>query len=142
MAETVFNRAKIDWLNADTDWIADSIRALMVSGVVTIDPDDVFVSDFIAAGAQVELTDGTYARQILGTKTVTQNDAANRGEADSANIDYGALDNETPTALLIFRFVSVDGDSPCISVHDTNFGSPSNGAGYVVETTGNVIHIT
>ncbi len=142
MAETVFNRAKIDWLNGDTDWIADTIRTLLVSGVITIDPDDVFVSDFIAAGAQVELTDASYARQTLGTKVVTQNDASDRGEADAANIDYGALDNETPTGLLVFRFVTVDTDSPCISIHDTNFGSPSNGAGYVVETTADVVRIT
>ncbi len=141
MAETVFNRAKIDWLNADTDWITASIRALLVRGAVVIDPDDVFVSDFIAA-PNVELTDGTYAQQILGTKTVNQNDTADRGEADSANIDFGALDNETPTAIVIYRFVTVPGDSPLISVHDTNFGSPSNGAGYIVETTGNVIHLT
>ncbi len=142
MAETVFNRAKIEWLNADTDWVAADIRALLVSGAITIDPDDVFIADFMAAGAQVELTDGSYARQTLGTKTVTQNDASNRGEADCANIDFGALDNETPTGLLIFRFVTNDADSICISIHDTNFGSPSNGAGYVVETTGDVIHIT
>ena len=142
MAETVFNRTKIDWLNGDIDWIADSIRTLLVSGTVTIDPDDNFVADFIAAGAQVELTDGTYARQTLGTKVVTQNDASNRGEADAANIDFGALDNETPTALLVFRFVATDADSVCISIHDTNFGSASNGAGYVVETTGDIIRLT
>ena len=142
MAETVFNRAKIEWLNADTDWIAADIRTLMVSGTITIDPDDVFIADFLAAGAQVELTDGTYARQTLGTKTVTQNDTSNRGEADAANIDYGSLDNETPTGLLVFRFVTNNADSLCISIHDTNFGTASNGAGYVVETTGNIIHIT
>lgn len=142
MAETVFNVYKIEILNGDTDWIAADIRALLVSGVITIDPDDVFVADFLAAGAQVELTDGTYARQTLGTKTVTQDDAADRGEADSANIDFGSLDNETPSGILIFRFVTNNADSICISVHDTNFGVAANGAGYVVETPNDVIHIT
>lgn len=137
MPETVFNRHKRDWLQADADFLVDTYRALLVRGSVTIDADDNFVSDFLAVNT--ELTDVSYARQTLGTKTVTQNDTDDRGDADCANIDFGSLDNETPTAMLIYRFVTVDADSPCMAVYDTNFGSASNGAGYVVETPNDIL---
>lgn len=140
MAETVYNRHKFEWFRADSDFLVDQYDALLLVGALTIDPDHVFVSNVLAANT--EATDASYGRVTLGTKTVTQVDASDRAEADCADIDFTTLDNETPTAIVLFRFVTVDGDSPVMSLHDTNFGVASNGAGYVVETPNGVVYIT
>ena len=142
MAETVFNRFKAALANADDDWVTGDMRTLLVSGSVTIDPDDVSVADFIAAGSQVELTDGSYARVALTSEAVAQDDTNDRANLNAATIDYGALDNETPTAMLVYKHVDgTNANDLCVAVFDTGFGDPSNGAGYTITST-NIIRIS
>jgi hypothetical protein len=107
---------------------------------VTIDPDHATVAAVLAANT--EATDGSYARQALGTQTNTQDDANNRANLDAATIDFGSLTNETPTAMLIFRQVTTDSDSVPVAIYDTNFGVVANGAGYTVTTPNDLIRIT
>lgn len=127
----VFNRGKFIIADSSLVWTSDTIRALLVDSTYVYDPDDNFVSDI--AG---ELTDGSYARQTLGTKSVTEDDTGNQAIMLAAPIDFGALDNETPEGLVLFKLVTNDADSPVISFHDAGFGAAANGAGYVVNGEG------
>ncbi len=141
MAETVFNRYKKGLADADDDWVVGDYRSLLLTGAVTIDPDDVTLADLIAA-TNTEASDGTYARVAFGSPTNTQNDSADRADLDAATLDYTTLDNETPTAMVVYRHV--DGTNPndlLVSIHDSGFGSPSNGAGYTIEFPNDVLRI-
>jgi hypothetical protein len=115
-------------------------RALLLTGSVTIDPDHATVAAVIAANT--EASDASYARQALGSKTNTQDDTNDRANLDAATIDFGSLTNETPTAMLIFRQVTNDADSIPVSIHDTNFGTAANGAGYTVTLPNDLIRIS
>lgn len=140
MAETVYNAAKAGFLNGDIDLEADDIRTLLFTGSVTIDPDHATVAAVVAANT--EATDGSYARQALANEAVTQNDTNDRAEFTADTADYGALDNETPTAMLVYKFVTNDAGSTPLSIHDTGFGSPSNGAGYTIEFPNDILRLT
>lgn len=142
MAETVFNGFKFRLANADDDWVPDDFRTLLLVGAVTIDPDDVTLADLIAA-TNTEASDGSYGRVTLSGKTTTQNDSADRAEFDASDADYTTLDNETPTALVVYKFV--DGTNPndlLVSIHDTGFGAPANGAGYNVQFPNDVLRLS
>jgi hypothetical protein len=140
MAETVYNVYKKGLADGDEDWPNADYRALLLTGSVTIDPDHATVAAVVAANT--EASDGSYARQALGTQTNTQDDANDRANLDAATIDFGALTNETPTAMLIFRQVTTDSDSIPVAIFDTNFGVTANGAGYTVTTPNDLIRIT
>jgi hypothetical protein len=140
MAETVYNVYKKLLADGDEDWPNADYRAALLTGSVTIDPDHATVAAVIAANT--EASDGSYARQALGTQTNTQDDANDRANLDAATIDFGALDATTPTAMLIFRQVTTDSDSIPVAIYDTNFGAAANGAGYTVTTPNDLLRIS
>jgi hypothetical protein len=140
MAETIYNVAKAGLMNGSIDLDTDDIRCLLLVGSVTISPDHATVAAVIAANT--EATDGSYARQALTSEAVVQNDTNDRGEFDSATIDFGALDATTPTAALIYKFVTNDAGSTPISIHDTGFGTAANGAGYTITTPNDILRLS
>lgn len=141
MAETVYNRYKFNLAGGSEDWVNGDYRVLLLTGAVTIDATaHNFVADLLAANT--EASDASYARQSLASKTNTEDDTNDRANLDAATVDFGALDNETPTAMVVFRFVTADSDSPLVSLHDSNFGTAANGAGYTVEFPNDVIRIS
>lgn len=127
----VYNRGKYIIADSSLVWTSDTIQALLVDSSYVYDPDDNFVSDISG-----ELTDGSYARQTLGSKSVTEDDTNDRAAMLAAPVDYGALDNETPAGMVFFKSVTNDADSPLIAFFDGGFGAAANGAGYVVNGEG------
>lgn len=127
----VYNRGKLIIADGSLDWVSDTIRALLVDSSYTYDADHNFVSDITG-----ELTDGSYARQTLGSKAVSEDDTADEAKLEAAPVDFGALTNETPEGIVLFKLVTVDADSPLISFSDAGFGAAANGAGYVVNGEG------
>lgn len=127
----VYNRGKFIFANGSLVWASDTIQALLVDATYTYDPDHNFVADITG-----ELTDGSYARQTLGTKAVSEDDTNDEATLEAAPVDYGALTNETPEGIVLFKFVTNDADSPLISFSDAGFGATANGAGYVVNGEG------
>lgn len=140
MAETVYNVAKLNLMLGDLHLDTDDIRSLLLVGALTINPDHATVAAVLAANT--EATDGSYARVACTGEAVNQDDVNNRAEFDISNLDYGALTAETPTAVLIYKFITNDAGSIPISIHDTGFGSPANGAGYVITFPNNVLRLT
>ena len=140
MAETVYNVAKAGLMDGTIDLDTGDIRCLLLTGSVTISADHATVAAVIAANT--EASDGSYARQALTGETVTQNDTDDRGEFSASTIDFGALDNETPTAALIFLFDTNDAGSTPISIHDSNFGTAANGAGYTITISNDILRLS
>ena len=127
----VYNRGKFIIMDASLDWVSDTIQALLVDSTYVFDPDHNFVADISG-----ELTDGSYSRQTLGNKGVTEDDTNDEAVMTADPVDFGALTNETPAGIVLFKFVTNDADSPLISFSDAGFGATANGAGSVVNGEG------
>jgi hypothetical protein len=136
MVDSAYNVWLAEVARGNEDWVNDNHTAALLTGAVTFDPDHATVAAVIAANT--EASDGSYGRVALGTEAVTQDDANDRAELDCATVDFGALDNETPTAMLIFHLVTNDADSIPVALYETGFGSPTNGAGFTVSYPNNV----
>lgn len=124
----VYNRGKFIIADSSLSWTADTIQALLVDSGYSYDPDDNFVSDVSAD----EIVAGSYARQTLANKAVSEDDANDEATMDADPVDYGALTGVTPAGIVLFKFVTNDADSPLIGFSDDGFGAVANGAGYVV----------
>jgi hypothetical protein len=142
MPETVYNVAKAEFARADIDWESADIRSLLLRGTITQDPTNATLTDVFAETGNDELTDGSYARVALSSKTVTQDDGNNRANIDATTVDYGALNNETPTAILFYLHVGADSANIPISIHSSGFGAAANGAGYTVTTPNDILRFT
>ncbi|MDX1407034.1 MAG: hypothetical protein R3330_02845 [Saprospiraceae bacterium] len=118
-------------MNGSLNWTSDTIKALLVTSSYTFDVTDNFVSDITN-----ELTDGSYARVTLGSKSIVEDDTGNRGVLKAAPADFGSLDNETPGGIIVYKEVTNDADSPLISYENAGFGAAANGLGYVVNWGG------
>lgn len=127
----VYNRGKFIIMDGSLDWVNDTIQALLVDATYVYDPDHNFVADISG-----ELTDGSYSRQTLGNKGVTEDDTNDAAVMTADPVDFGALTNETPAGIVLFKFVTNDADSPLISFSDAGFGATANGAGFVVNGEG------
>jgi hypothetical protein len=127
----VYNRGKFIIGDSSLSWTADTVRTLLVDATYVYDADDNFVSDISG-----ELNDASYARVTLGNKSVTEDDTNDLASLDADPADYGALTNETPAGIVVFKFVTNDADSPLISFSNAGFGAVANGAGYVVRWEG------
>jgi len=114
MANALYGKGRQKFLDADIDWSADTIKAILVdtaSYTVAIDTHE-FLSD-IAGGAIV----GTAV--TLGTKTSTL------GVADAADLSFTGL-SSAPTieALVIYKDTGSAATSPLIAYIDTATGLP------------------
>lgn len=99
MAQTITNKFKA--LNANGTIVLGT-STLKMGGIngaggqtlsgnfaAALDPDVNFVSDLLAI--VTEITGGSYARQTLASVTVTEDDANNRANVDSANVTFTAV---------------------------------------------------
>lgn len=101
--------------NPSVDFVADTIRVLLVKTGYTFDPDPNTVS---AISGLNELTDASYTGQgasgrlTLGTKSRTEDDTNNRVVFDAADPVWTALDGgETVIGGIVFKHVTDDTDS-------------------------------
>jgi hypothetical protein len=140
MTDTTYNEYKKNLADAAENWPSADYRALLLVGAVTINPDHDFVAGVLAANT--EATDASYARVALGSKTNTLDDTNDRANLDAATIDFTTLDLTTPTAMVVFRQVTNDADSPAVAVYDSNFGATANGAGYTVTIPADLLRIS
>jgi len=112
MATTVYNRG----LDEMTAFTTSTYKVMLLKGTgYTVNRDHDWVSDLVPASNEV--TVATYARQTLGGKSRTIDDTLDRITYDCTDPSFGAPNlaaGETVTALVLFRFVTVDGDSPLI----------------------------
>lgn len=92
------NRGRFQILRAHasgTDLEADVIVATLIKDNYTFNPDHNVVTDFSAS----EVSGGSYARQTLGTKTVTEDDAGDRAFFDAADSVFLGVPTQSPQQI-------------------------------------------
>lgn len=100
------------WRNVN--FTSDTIRVLLERSTSTYVPniDHDFLDDFTTGGG-VEITVASYARQTLGTKTITYDTVKDQVEYDAADPAFGNLESgQTVDAFLVYRRVGVDDTTP------------------------------
>ena len=130
MANIVYTYGLGELLNGGIDMDTDTIKMMLVDASYTPDKDHDFVDD---ASANEISVDG-YARQALGSRTVTVNTTDDRAEFDAANVAFGALDTgETIAGAIIFEDRGgADSANPMILYMDLT-NTPTNGSTVTVE---------
>jgi hypothetical protein len=96
------------------DIIAGTLKCLLLrdTGTYVFNQDHDFVADIFANGG-VEITVASYARQTLGGKVITLDDANDRSVLDFNDIAFGNLEaGQTVAALVFFEFITNDAASP------------------------------
>ena len=130
MANIVYTYGLGELLNGGIDMDTDTIKMMLVDASYTPDKDHDFVDD---ASANEISVDG-YARQALGSRTVTVNTTDDRAEFDAANVAFGALaTGETIAGAIIFEDRGgADSANPMILYMDLT-NTPTNGSTVTVE---------
>lgn len=82
----LYNRGKLILVDGTTDWATADIDVLLVDETYTFDVDDNVVSDITG-----EISTTNYARQNLGSPTITEDDANNRLVLDGADFSISSL---------------------------------------------------
>lgn len=113
MAVVVFNQG----LDLLATWATDTFKFMLVKGSGwTPNKDDDFVAATTPASNEVSVAG--YSRQTAGTKTRTVDDTNDRITYDCADPSFGTLTaGQTVTGMVLFKFVTVDADSPLIAYY-------------------------
>lgn len=141
MASAVYTPFKGDILRgASTHNMAEAgadVRVLLAMTNTTFDTetDDEFVGDTTTPD---EYDGASYARQQIGSQTVTDDAANDRGEFDGADIQFATLGAGTRQAagMVVFIFITNDAASPLVCWIDSG-GFPFSGNGGNVDVAWN-----
>ncbi len=115
MANELYSLGKQKLLEGSIAWLADDIQCMLVDTAdytVNIATDE-FVSDVVATPAAEVARSGN-----LTGKTSTA------GIADADDVTFASVTGDVSEALVIYRFVTNDADSPLIAYIDTATGLP------------------
>ena len=114
MASAWFNRGMYVTLNSDITLSSDTIRGLLLIDTYAFDAADNVVADLTPA--TYECTGGSYARQDLAGKSVTEDDGGGRAYFDATDSVYTAVPAQTSDidATAIFEFDTDDATSPVL----------------------------
>lgn len=123
MANVLYDKGRQAFLDADIDWSADNIKAVLVdTALYTFSQAHQFLSD-IAVGARVA-TSGN-----LASKTSTD------GVADAADVTFTAVTGATIEAIVLYKDTGVAGTSALIAYIDTATGLPATPGGGNITVT-------
>lgn len=137
MAAFVYTPAKTKLLKGELDFdLPQDFRVLLVSDTSTADTEE--DSEFVSSVTTLDEVVATgYARQALTGEVVNEDLANDRAEFDAADVAFGALGNgvnDVISAVVLYRFVTVDGDSPLIAYIDTGgFPKTTNGGTFTIQ---------
>lgn len=121
MASKWYNGGLAGILDHSIDLLADTIKVMPVTAAYTYDADHKFVSS--ASGSEVSGTGytggfGGSGRKALASKTVTQDDALDRGVFDAADMTWTGISVGTIAALVLIKEVTNDAASRLIAYLD------------------------
>jgi len=148
MSETVYNVAKVRFTSGLLDWDTTDIRALVIGTNATtpsqmFDPDLLTVAALLALTGILEASGTGYARKLVTSRTVTQDDVNNRANLDSDSITWNGASGWTARAVVFYEEGGgTDATRNLISFHDSNFPQVTNGGDFTVNTPNDVIRAT
>ena len=120
------NNYKEKLMEGTFDHPNETLRVALLSDntAYTFDPDNhTFVNDIIDGGTTAtEFTGSGYSRQTLSNVTTTQDDTDDEGVTDADDLTFTSLDGDTIQAVVIYKQVGGDdnspGDDPVVAVYD------------------------
>lgn len=125
MANTLYDKGRQRFLEAQLNWLTDNYKVLLVdTGAYTPNfSTHEFLSD-IPTSARVGTTSGV----ALTSKTTTG------GAADAADITFSSVTGASIEALVIYKDTGTEGTSPLVAYIDTATGLPitPNGGDIIV----------
>lgn len=118
MANLIYNRG-LDELSV---WTTGTFKFLLLKGTgYTANRDNDYVSDLTPASNEV--SSAGYSRQTAGTPTRTIDDTLDRITYDCTDPSFGTVTTgQTVTGMVLYRFVTVDADSPLVAYFDLSPG--------------------
>lgn len=102
MASTIPNRFRTDMLKAVHDLTTATVKVLLLNTSYVANPDHSFVSD-LKSPTDYELSGTGYARQTLGSQTVTQDNTNDRGVFDGADVTFTGVNIGTIGMVCVYR---------------------------------------
>ena len=113
MANTLFDAARQRFLEAQLNWLTDTIKVILVdTGAYT--PQ---------VGVHQYLADIPISSRIAGPVTLTSK-ATVGGAADGADVTFTSVSGTTIEAIVIYRDTGTEATSPLIAYIDTATGLP------------------
>ena len=134
---SIYNNFKELLFNGGIDLDTDTIEVALVSDSPAYTPDidgEAFVDDVLDGGVTASELSGTgYSRKTV-TITVAQDNTNDRATADTTDLTYTGLDAGTIDAILVFKTVTNDSDSPLIAhLTSTDFPLTTNGGDVTIQ---------
>ena len=123
MANTLYDKARQRFLEAQINWMTDTIKVLLVdTGAYT--PQ---------VGIHEYLSDIPSSARIAGPVTLTAK-ATTGGAADAADVTFPSVSGASIEAIIIYRDTGTEATSPLIAIIDTATGLPitPNGGDIIV----------
>lgn len=123
MANTLFDKARQRFLEAQINWLTDTIKVLLVStSAYTVN-----------ASTHEFLSDISGSARIAGPVTLTGKSTAG-GAADGADVTFTAVTGGTIGSIVIYSDTGTEATSPLIAYLDTATGLPitPNGGDIIV----------
>ena len=134
MANIIYNNAK-SALNA-YPWTSDTWKILLTTSSYTPDIDaHVYVSDVTN-----ELVGTGYVRKTLAGQAVSIDTGNDRADFKANNVTWTAIQADTAAKAIVYRFVTVDGDSPIIACLDITPATITNGGDFTLEWDGQLVN--
>lgn len=145
MASFGYNIAKYKLATGALNLATADVRVLLVKQFNTANPDHATVAAVVDGVNNIECNFTNYARKTTAGKAVTQNDAADRAEADESDYVWtsagGALNNAV-LGLLRYVHVTDDSDSFPIGFHDLA-DTTTDGTDLTIQVgTNGAVHVT
>ena len=117
MANSLYDKARQRFLEAQINWMTDTIKVLLVdTGAYT--PN---------TGTHEHLSDIATAARIAGPVTLTGKSTAG-GAADAADCTFPSVSGASIEAIIIYVDTGTESTSPLIAIIDTATGLENRGA--------------
>ena len=108
MANGLYDAARASFLNADIDWTADDIRAILIdTGTYTVNLSTHDFLDDIPGGARV------------ATSSALSGKTSAAGVADANDVTFSAVSGATVEAVVIYKHTGTESTSNLIAYMDT-----------------------
>lgn len=135
----LYNRGKLILVDGTVDWTgATDVEVMLVDDTYVFDPDQNFVDEGGGTGPIAdEISTTNYARQNLGTRTLTEDDTNDRVVFDAADFSIAALGPASggPTiggAIIFVNAGGADTANPLIAFIDLT-DTTVNGATFTIQ---------
>jgi len=113
MASYLYGLGRQKFLDADIDWSAHDIKAMLVDG-----------ADYTPTQNTDEFHDDVAGAGIVATSSNFASKTSTLGTADAADITFSSVTGDQVEYIIIFRDTGVSGTSPLIAKIDDYTGLP------------------